>query len=231
MGGCTGGEPLEERSPSITSAPPASPPTTPTPTATPLESLEFALQEPDPVCPAVSALDTLPLVDEHRYVLVDPLLVDHIDDDGFYRTFCGYERAELGDGDDMIIEDHASITAQIQLYRSWESSPNSQLRSWPALPVASDNLDDWERTATTRDDQRVQWEGCGGDTPCEEDEEPTLRTYVSRWAFRGHVGNLDFDEVRVQYVAQEIPADVESRVLAIFRDLVLAVLDTYERVD
>ena len=54
---------------------------------------------------------------------------------------------------------------------------------------------------------------------------------MSRWAFNGHVGNLDFDEVRVQYIAEVIPADVESRVLAIFRDLVLAVLDTYERVD
>lgn len=180
------------------------------------------------MCPPVAALDTLAHVDQRRYVSVDPLLIDHVDD-GFYRTFCTYERAEIGEGDDTILDDHTVITAQIQLYRTWADAPNSRLQYWPELPVASTNLDDWERTSTKRDDQRVWWEGCGANTPCKGDEEPTVRSYVSRWAFRGHVGNLDFDEVRIQYIAERIPPDVESKVLAIFRDLVLAVLDSYQR--
>lgn len=229
VAGCTGGEGPQEppsAGPATTAVPVS--PATATPKGSPVEPIEFNFRAPEPPCPPVSALETLPLSDARSYESFEPSRFEH--DDSFY-MICSYNRVGARGDEDMLAEEHASVSANVTLYRRWEDSPNSGLEYWPELPVGSDDLDEWERAAWTSDDRRVRWEGCGPNTPCEEGEEPIFRTHASRWAFTGHVGNLDFDEVTVQYIGAQIPADVESKVVAIFRDFVLAVIETYERVD
>lgn len=228
IGGCTGGqEPGEQpSSPSTATATPAAPTATHRPAPPPVDPIEFAFQAPEPPCPPVSALDTLPVADGHSYESYRPFLGD---DDGFFYMICGYYLAEVARGaDDTIVDDHASVSAQIRLYRRWEDSPNSRLPFWPELPHWSEDLADWARVASDQDDRRVWWEGCGEDTPCAAGEALTVRTYASRWDFRGHVGNLDFDDVTVQFIGEQIPPDVELIVTEIFRDFVLAAVDHYE---
>lgn len=228
LAGCTGGQSPEDPTPPATSTPPATLPPAPTSQTPPVEPIEFTFQAPDPPCPPASSLETLPLSGEHDYESFKPSLFER--DDSFF-MICGYNPVGARGDEDMIVEDHASVSANIYLYRRWEDSRNSRQQFWPELPVGSDDLDDWKETVWTTDRRRVRWEGCGPETPCQDGEEPTVRTYASQWAIRGHVGNLDFDEVVVQYIAEQIPADVESRVLAIARDVVLAVVDSYERID
>lgn len=130
--------------------------------------------------------------------------------------------------EDMILEDHARISAEIALYRDWADSDWSRI--YPELPVASDDLEDWSIAIWASDDPRVRWEGCGPATPCGDSENPTVRTYALQTRFQAHVGNLEF-YVRVSYIAEELPADVRERTIEIFRDLVLTVVDSRERVD
>jgi hypothetical protein len=227
LSGCTG-QRTAEAPPTPTSTTPASlaPPETPE-TPEPVR-IEFEFRRPDPLCPSVAALEALPLVDQYPYALVDPFLSDaRTERFGYFDVYCDYQRAEIGDGDDMILEDHARIGANFALYPRWEDSAHADF--YPALPVQSADLDDWQAAATFRR-ERDWWEGCGEGTLCAEGEEPTVQTLAWQRDFLGHVGNLEFD-VTVTYIAQRLPADVELRTVEIFRDLVLATMESYERVD
>ncbi|HEY8472762.1 MAG TPA: hypothetical protein VIL37_09030 [Natronosporangium sp.] len=227
FGGCTAGRESEAQPPSppAITATPAAPTASQRATVPPLEPIEFTFQAPDEPCPPVSSLETLPVPDGHRYESFEPFVTD---DDGYFSMICSYNIVGARGANDTIIEDHASVSAQIQLYRSWEESPTSRLSFWPEFPLWSEDLADWARASVGDGDRYVRWEGCGEDTPCEGSEEPTVRTYASRWDFRGHVGNLDFNDVTVQFIGEQIPPDVELIVTEILRDFVLAVVDHYE---
>jgi hypothetical protein len=171
----------------------------------------------------------LPLADRRAYELSNTYSDSdtEVERSGHHLAVCGYERADIGDGEDMILEDHGSLSAELLLWRSWEDSVHASL--YPALPVQSADLDQW-RIAMGFQRERVGWEGCGEETPCEEGEEPTVRTRKWLTDFHGHVGNLEF-EVTVSYIAQRRPADLERRTVEIFRDFVLAAMQSYERAD
>jgi hypothetical protein len=201
------------------------------------EAVRF--RAPDPPCPPPSALETLPIADERSEVLFDPALTVSaptlIEQADHFLMTCTYDRGEDGDADAALPREYARISARIVLYRAWNDSPNSQVRAYDELPVSSGDLGDWEAAAQVRDDPSVLGEGCGPAAPCEEGEEPTERSYRLHWEFSGHVDNLDFANVAVTYRVERLPLDLaasmEPTVVAIFRDLVLAVLDGYERAD
>jgi hypothetical protein len=226
--GCTGGRAPE--SPPPTTAPSVAPETTMPEATAPTETLvpiEFAFERPDVPCPPPSQLDNLSLSDEHIYAL-EPRLIDQSERFYRFKAFCRYTHADIGDGEDMVVEEHAAVVSEIALYREWGDSPFAG--QYPELPVGSHDLHDWEVAVWAEDDRGVWWEGCGPETPCEAGEPPTVRTRARQLRFEGHVGNLEFDAA-VIYIGERLPADVEARVVAIFRDLVLASIDNYARAD
>jgi hypothetical protein len=232
--GCTSGDgPPAATQDSDVSASPSHSPQEPEPTpapSTPAEQtapIEFRYQPPDPPCVPVSALDTLPASEDGSYALDDRFT----EGEARLRAFCAYERSGIGVGpeEDTILEDHVLITSEITLFREWGDSDFAAV--YPELPVASDDLDDWSvAVSTSHKDDDPWWEGCGPATPCADDEEPTVRTYVWKTNFEGHAGNLEF-YVRVYYIAEHLPFDAESQTIEIFRDLVLAVVESRERVE
>jgi hypothetical protein len=128
----------------------------------------------------------------------------------------------------MVLADHVVITSETRLFRTWE---DAQWRdSYAVLPLESDNLDDWRIAIRHSRDKGVWWEGCGPDQPCADGEEPTVRTRAWQTQFDGYAGNLEF-WVYITYVAERLPADAEARTVEIFRSLVLATVESYERVD
>lgn len=232
LSGCTG-QRAAEAPPTTAPATPTTPTASPATPATPTEpaQIEFEFRQPDPVCPPVSALETLPLADQDPYELVRSSSYSDTDVErfGHFWTLCSYQRAEIGEGgDDMILEDHARISAQVNLYRRRDDPLNTNLGlSNRPLPVQSVDLDDW-RVAAGFDREMVWWEGCGEEGPCAEGEQPTTGTRAWQVVFKGHVGNLEFLDVTVSYIAQRLPADVELRTIEIFRDFALAAMDGYE---
>jgi hypothetical protein len=227
LSACTGGRdasdpPTTTAAPGTREAPETARPGSPTATE-PREPIQFAFQRPDEPCPPVTALESLP-TGSRAHWLADPSLHENEDN---YLAICRYERPEVTEHDeDVVLEDHALITSEITLYSDWEGSPWDGV--YPELPVESDRLDDWEVAIWARDDREVWWEGCGS-APCDDGDEPTVRTYRLGLKFFGHVGNLEF-YARVSYIAERLPADAESRIVAIFRDLVLAGVGSYGRV-
>lgn len=203
----------------------ATPALSPGPTPSPAEPIRFVYAPPDSPCVPVADLMFLPSAGERDYESVDPDF-SRENVGGGWREYCIYRLAEIGDGDDMVRADHVFIRMDYAVYRKWEDSDE---QSYPELPVWSDDVELWRQFDITRD-PRVVWEGCGPATPCEDGEEPTVRTYGLRAWYSGHVGNLELD-VRIEYIAERLPVDVEDRLVAIFRDLVLAVVDSKERVE
>lgn len=93
-----------------------------------------------------------------------------------------------------------------------------------------------EPVAVQRKDAEPRLEHCAyqrADLREDEDlvviEEPVQIAAHQNW-FIGSVGNLTFD-VAVTYLGERLPPDVEQRNLAIFRDFVLAVIESKELVE
>jgi hypothetical protein len=218
LAGCTGGQPPE---------------------ATPGEPIQFEFQAPDPPCPPPSALETPSIVDERSDPLFDPtrtVLAPTLTEGGDdFRMWCTYLRSRPAYAEDVYPNEHARISAQVGLYPTWEDSPNGQADSYVELPVGSGDLGDWERTAQVRGDPRVLREGCGPARACQEGEQPTVRSYELWWEFTGHVGNLDFPSVTIVYRVEQLPTDLEvdlqPKLVEIFRDFVLAIVDSYPRAE
>jgi hypothetical protein len=226
--GCTsGGDGDVTATPEVTASPSvaASPSAAPSPSPSPPEPMEFVYAPPDSPCLPAAQLTFLPSAAEHEYVSVEPEFGEE-NVGGGWREYCAYRLAEIGDGRDMVLDDHVFIRMDYAVYRQWGDS--SWVGAYPELPVWSDDLERWRLFDITRDPE-VRWEGCGPATPCEDGEEPTVRTYGLRAWYSGHVGNLELD-VRIEYIAEHLPADVEDRLVEIFRDLVFAVVDSKERV-
>jgi hypothetical protein len=226
--GCTSGEgggptAPSEPAPAAASASSAPPPPSPSPSGR--EAITFVHQRPDPPCLPAPDLTFLPSAGEHRYESLEPALFE--EERGGFREHCSYKLAEIGDGEDMVRDDHVYVSLNMALFRQWRDS--SWYGVYPEIPVGSDDLRDWS-FGIPRPGRNVVWEGCGPATPCAGGEEPTVRTYSSQTGFYGHVGNLEI-YARITYIAEHLPADVQDRITAIFRELVLAIVDSKERVE
>lgn len=222
LAGCTP-DPQVTDDPDPSPSPPAAT-ATPTATSTPQpRAIEFEYRPPDSPCPDVSALHALPPAGGDTYVSSDPFLQER---DGNIFTICSYRPAGFDtDREALILPEHVIVSAEIKLYRRWEDSQWSD--SYPALPVHSDDLDDWATGILSSRDRGVWREGCDPD-PCGEGAGPTVATHAWQTRFTGHVGNLEL-HVRITYVAEQLPPDAEQRTIAIFRGLVLAAVDHWHR--
>jgi hypothetical protein len=217
LAGCTGPDADDgETSPPPTNQLPTSPPASSWSTPTALEPVEFRYAAPEQPCPRASAL-RLPSAEAYPYESIDPLLDEQ---PGSILSICEYNLAGLTDDErQMVLNDHVWIFAQVSLR---PSRTDLFLRELDDLPLESDDLGDWDRAASVySDDRGVVWQGCGNGIPCADGEEPTVQTRAMHTDVRGRVGNIQFI-VGVTYTAVNLPADVELRNLAIFRDLVLA---------
>jgi hypothetical protein len=228
--GCSGGQPLGgDGSPSPSPSVPAGSPA-PTGSAEPIGpteedlAIEFAFEAPDEPCPPVSALTTLPPVDGEEYVLHDPFLEEL---DTRFLEICTYRLAGVGE-DDIVLEEHVRVSAHFTLFRDWADSDWGEM--YRPLPVSSDDRAAWSAARTTARLIDPWREGCAPATPCPAGEEPTVQTRAHQSLFAAHAGNLEF-HVRITYIAERLPPDVEERTVAIFRELALAAIANRERLD
>jgi hypothetical protein len=230
LSGCSGARETHDPPATVPATPEATTPAPdrPPPTATPAP-VQLALQRPEPLCPPATALDIAPPAGDVRYELIDPYLSDTaLERLGRYNVWCTYKPVDAGEpGEDMVLAEHVVITSETRLYRAWEESRWREV--YPALPLESDNLDQWRVALASSRDKGVWWAGCGPREPCPEGREPTVQTRAWQTQFEGHVGNLEF-YVHIIYIAERLPADAESRTVEIFRSLVLATMESYERV-
>jgi hypothetical protein len=201
----------------------------PSPTESPTP-IRLAFQRPDPLCPPASALEITSPAGAQSHELIDPYLSDtELERADRYHVWCTYKHADAGeDSEDMVLTDHVLITSETRLFRTWEEAQRRD--SDPMLPLESDDLDDWLDAIVSSRDEGIWWEGCGPSQACEGGEEPTVRTRAWQTRFEGYAGNLEF-YAHITYVAERLPADAESRTVEVFRNLVLATLESYERVD
>lgn len=146
----------------------------------------------------------------------------------YIRSHCVYELASVEDPDVVVAADHVVITAHMSLYDDWSNAPWRD--QYPEIPIYSEDLEDWQGTLWVSRDRGVWRESCAPDESCAENSDGGERNHAWTSSFEGRVGSLDF-WVTVVYIAEELPADVRERTVEIFRDLVLATLETYERVD
>jgi hypothetical protein len=230
LSGCSGTRETQDP-PTATPTTGATTPATerPSPTGSPA-TVQLAFQPPDPICPPASALEIAPPAGDQRHRLIDPYLSDtNVEQFNHYLVLCDYMPADAGGpGEDMVFADHVVITSETRLYRTWE---DAEWRAfYPLLPLESDNLDDWRGAIGLSWDKGVWGEACGPNQPCADGEEPTVQTRAWQTQFEGYAGNLEF-YVHITYVAERVPADAETRTVEIFRSLVLATMDSYERVD
>lgn len=188
------------------------------------EDVEFAFEPPEPTCPPVSELRSLPGKEQHSY-RVDPSFHEL---DRQLAAHCTYMPEVLFDDiDHMLLDDHVVITSQIRLFPNWYES--SFAGQYPALPVDSEDLADWFVGVFVPGDADVWREWCGSEV-CEEGERPTSRTHRKETLFAAHVGNLEF-YVAVIYGAESLPGNVRRQAVTIFRELVLATMEVWNRVD
>lgn len=226
--GCTSGGDGDAGPTPVVTTPPTSvapPSLSPSPSPSPVEAtdIEFVYEPPDSPCLPASDLTFLPAARDRTYELINSY-VHALEVSGGLREGCQYELAEIGDGDDMVLDDHVQFTLHVTVFQdrpAW-------FRDFQALPVESDDLGVWPLGVSRP--ISVVWEGCGPGVACAEGEKPTVRTHVRQASFEGHIGNLEIN-ARINYIAEGLPADVAERTAAIYRDLVLAVVDSKERVE
>ena len=120
------------------------------------------------------------------------------------------------------------MSQRISTFRDWADSDWSE--TYRPLPVSVDDLAAWSATGTGPRLIDPWREGCAPATPCPAGEEPTVRTRAHQSLFTAHAGNLEF-HVRITYIAERPPPDVEERIVAIFRELALAAIADRARVD
>jgi hypothetical protein len=222
VAGCTGGRTPDDGAAATPETPGSREPPSPTTTA---QTIEFEYRPPEEPCLPPSGVQ-LPSAERYPYeVTATPLYEGY---SSIMQT-CTYNLADMSDVElDMFLDDHVGIFTRIRLFRS---STHSDVVVLDELPLASADLADWELAAFISSvDPHVEWEGCAPATPCVDGEEPTVRSHEATTFINGRVGNLLF-EVQIDYTAEALPADVERRNLAIFRDLVLADVARRERAE
>lgn len=202
--------------------------------------IEFLYQPPDLPCPPVSALSEFPPADDHSYVLSRSYLNDGEELHESIRTIsarCRYEPDIVTEDETVVLlDDHLILIVEMVLFRSWAES------FWPdairEFPLASEDLRDWVPDPEGSLRHRGVWrEGCEPEAAgCAENGNSAAVNYVWYMRRQGHVGNLQF-ELTVHYVTEEPrsdlgpPSGAPETVVAIMREFVLTVVDSWEQVN